>query len=194
MELDDYLKGAAVQHREVQHFESKLFLSYFPQGVSYLEGGTESGFRHVEHQVRPTTLLWIKGLVNDVLLREVEVERLSLNSGDVFILDCEEGIFQWNGLDSNGYERAKAAEVCATMHAERGKASVSVYEEGDPATFDLDGPFCKYLPTGMKGMGPKRCVDTHGYDKSVRRAEAVEDDTQVRIQFRARSHRHATAR
>lgn len=47
-----------------------------------------------------------------------------MNSGDVFVLDCDEGIFQWNGRDSNGYERARAAEVCATMHAERGKSKV----------------------------------------------------------------------
>lgn len=33
VELDDSLKGAAVQHREVQNHESKLFLSYFPKGV-----------------------------------------------------------------------------------------------------------------------------------------------------------------
>ena len=124
VELDDYLHGAAVQHREVQDCESLLFLSYFPDGLTYLAGGTESGFRHVEHFARPPALLWIKGLVNDVLLTEVDVHRHSMNSGDVFVLDCDEGIFQWNGRDSNGYERARAAEVCATMHAERGKSKV----------------------------------------------------------------------
>ena len=90
VELDDYLKGAAVQHREVQDHESLLFLSYFPEGITYLEGGTECGFRHVEPIVRPTTLLWLKGLVNDVRLTEVEPSRGSMNSGDVFILDTNE--------------------------------------------------------------------------------------------------------
>ena len=124
VELDESLGGGPVQHREVQDCESLLFLSYFPEGLTYLAGGTESGFRHVEHFARPPTLLWVKGLVNDVLLTEVDVHRHSMNSGDVFVLDCDEGIFQWNGRDSNGYERARAAEVCATMHAERGKSKV----------------------------------------------------------------------
>lgn len=177
VELDDYLHGAAVQHREVQDCESLLFLSYFPEGLTYLAGGTESGFRHVEHFARPPALLWVKGLVNDVLLTEVDVHRHSMNSGDVFVLDCDEGIFQWNGRDSNGYERARAAEVCATMHAERGKSKVTVYEEGDERTYDMAGAFCKYLPTGSWSH---RRVDNLGYDKSVARAEAGGNDWNVK--------------
>ena len=37
VELDDSLGGAPVQHREVQNLESKLFISYFPKGVQYVE-------------------------------------------------------------------------------------------------------------------------------------------------------------
>ena len=37
VELDDSLGGAPVQHREVQNHESKLFISYFPKGVQYVE-------------------------------------------------------------------------------------------------------------------------------------------------------------
>ncbi len=33
VELDTMLNGAAVQHREVQSHESKLFQSYFPKGL-----------------------------------------------------------------------------------------------------------------------------------------------------------------
>ena len=36
VELDDSLKGAPIQHREVQNHESKLFLSYFPKGIQYV--------------------------------------------------------------------------------------------------------------------------------------------------------------
>jgi len=33
VELDGFLAGASVQHREVQNHESKQFISYFPKGI-----------------------------------------------------------------------------------------------------------------------------------------------------------------
>lgn len=38
MQLDDYLNGRAVQHREVQGFESATFLGYFKSGIKYKVG------------------------------------------------------------------------------------------------------------------------------------------------------------
>ncbi len=48
MELDDFLGGMAVQHREVEGHESNLFLSYFDAPIVIMEGGIESGFRTVQ--------------------------------------------------------------------------------------------------------------------------------------------------
>ena len=76
-----------------------------------------------------------------------------MNSGDVFILDCGEGIFQWNGAASNGYERARAAEFVASLHEERAKATVTVFEEGSPRTLDPELPFAKYLPVLEADLG-----------------------------------------
>nr|4PKI_G Chain G, Gelsolin,Tropomodulin-1 chimera [Homo sapiens] len=44
VQLDDYLNGRAVQHREVQGFESATFLGYFKSGLKYKKGGVASGF------------------------------------------------------------------------------------------------------------------------------------------------------
>ena len=46
--IDNALGGFPVEYREVQGHESSLFLSYFPDGIRYMEGGYESGYRHVE--------------------------------------------------------------------------------------------------------------------------------------------------
>lgn len=38
VQLDDYLNGRAVQHRETQGFESATFLGYFKSGIKYKVG------------------------------------------------------------------------------------------------------------------------------------------------------------
>ena len=71
VELDDKLGGEPVQHREVQENESSLFLGYFGGALSYLDGGVESGFRHVEKEEHIVRLLHVKGRAGSILLNEV---------------------------------------------------------------------------------------------------------------------------
>jgi len=132
VELDDYLHGKPVQHREVQDHESSLFISYFEKfgGIKILEGGIESGFHHVDPQNYKPRLLWIKGKKN-VRVREVPREVSSLNNGDVFILDMGLKIYQWNGSKAGIFEKSKAGQLCRAFDSERnGKPEVIVQEEG----------------------------------------------------------------
>jgi gelsolin len=88
VELDDFLGTLPVQHREVQGFESQLFLSYFPnQAITILAGGIETGFKHVGPAEYRTRLLHVKGQLKCCRVSEVPLEVASLNSGDCFILD-----------------------------------------------------------------------------------------------------------
>ena len=74
VELDDKLGGAAVQHREVQESESKLFLDYFGgKQIMYLAGGVASGFKQVEEETRETALYQVKGRANNLLVKQVKV-------------------------------------------------------------------------------------------------------------------------
>uniref|UniRef100_A0A674BEZ5 Villin-like n=1 Tax=Salmo trutta TaxID=8032 RepID=A0A674BEZ5_SALTR len=132
-QLDEFLGGSPVQHREVQAAESSKFRSYFRNGLIYKKGGVESGFRHVESNVyNILRLLHIKGRKH-VTATEVEVSWSSFNSGDVFLLDMGKVIVQWNGPQSNRSEKLKAVLLAQDIRdRERGgRAQIGVVEGGD---------------------------------------------------------------
>ncbi|XP_072699092.1 advillin isoform X1 [Canis lupus baileyi] len=129
-QLDDYLGGSPVQHREVQYHESDTFHGYFKQGIIYKKGGVASGMKHVEtntYDVR--RLLHVKGK-SHIRATEVEVSWDSFNRGDVFLLDLGKVIIQWNGPESNSRERLKAMLLAKDIRdRERGgRAEIGVIE------------------------------------------------------------------
>jgi len=129
VELDEYLGGAPIQHREVQGHESELFQSYFPHGMRIMEGGVESGFNKIKPKEYKPRLLKLKGRKR-IRLVEVPLTPESINSGDVFILDLGLLLIQFNGKESSGLERIKAAEVCRALDEERSNIpEVLVFEE-----------------------------------------------------------------
>jgi len=129
VELDDRLGGAAPQHRETMGNESSLFLSYFKDNLVLLEGGIESGFKHVEPEKYAARLIHMKGKKR-VRMQQVELKSGSLNSQDIFVLDSGITIYQWNGGKSGHLERAKAAQYAKALESERnGLAKVIVLDE-----------------------------------------------------------------
>jgi gelsolin len=145
VELDDKIGtygGHAIQHRETQGHESDRFLSYFNNHITLLEGGVDSGFRHVEPEKYQPRLLHFKGK-KKIRTTQVDLKRDSLNSSDVFILDLGLKIIQFNGSKSNGMERSKASQMCVALGQERnGMAKHSVYDEGQK---DIPDDFWKPL-------------------------------------------------
>uniref|UniRef100_A0A8C8SIQ7 Advillin n=1 Tax=Pelusios castaneus TaxID=367368 RepID=A0A8C8SIQ7_9SAUR len=131
-QLDDYLGGAPVQHREVQHHESDLFKGYFKQGLVYKKGGVASGMTHVETNVyNVKRLLHVKGS-RHVTATEVEMSWDSFNLGDVFLLDLGKVIIQWNGPESNTKERLKAMILAKDIRdRERGGRTEIRVVDGD---------------------------------------------------------------
>ncbi|XP_071754784.2 advillin isoform X1 [Centroberyx gerrardi] len=132
-QLDEYLGGSPVQHREVQGSESSRFRSYFKNGLIYKKGGVASGFHHVETNVyNILRLLHVKGRKH-VTATEVEVSWNSFNNGDIFLLDMGKAIVQWNGPQSNRREKLKAVLLAQDIRdRERGgRAQIGVVEGGD---------------------------------------------------------------
>ncbi|KAK3260030.1 hypothetical protein CYMTET_30995, partial [Cymbomonas tetramitiformis] len=137
VELDQHLGDKPVQFREVQGSESPQFLKLYKNGVQYLQGGVESGFKKVVRGEYTKRLLHVKGRRN-VRVSEVPIAAESLNSGDVFILDNGLSIYQWNGKDASRFEKAKALDISLAIKDEmRGaKAKLFPLEEKDVASED----------------------------------------------------------
>jgi len=130
VELDTLLDDGPVQHREVMGHESDLFLGYFPN-IRMMEGGVDTGFKHVEAEKYDPRLLHLKGKKK---VRTMQVDKViaSLNSGDVFILDNGLEIYKWEGKSAGMFEKNKGREVCDAIKTERkGKVRISNIREGD---------------------------------------------------------------
>ena len=127
--LDDALDDLPIQHREVEGRESSKFAGYFPNGIQYLWGGVASGFNHVEDDSK-TRLLHVKGK-RKIVATEVEVSWSSFNHGDIFILEHQDQVYQWNGNESNPFERVKACRLANKIAADEkhGKARVRIVED-----------------------------------------------------------------
>lgn len=133
--LNTLLGERPVQHREVQGNESDLFMSYFPQGLKYREGGVESAFHKTTSGTTPAAirkLYQVKGKKN-IRATERALSWDSFNTGDCFILDLGQNIFAWCGGKSNILERNKARDLAlAIRDSERqGKAQVEIITDGE---------------------------------------------------------------
>lgn len=115
LQLDD----KPIQHREVMNYESGLFKSYF-KTISLLEGGADTGFRHVKPTEYQPRLMHFHGDKKRVTVMEVPLSRKSLDSSDVFILDLGLEIYQWNGKTCNKDEKFKAVQYLQSVKSERG--------------------------------------------------------------------------
>ncbi|XP_024360709.1 villin-2 isoform X1 [Physcomitrium patens] len=131
VELDAALGGRAVQYRETQEHETELFLSYFKPCIIPMEGGVASGFKKLEVEKVEPRLFVVKGR-RSVRVAQVPFSRSSLNHDDVFVLDTESTIFQFNGETSSIQERGKALEVVQyikdTYHD--GKCDIIIVDDG----------------------------------------------------------------
>ena len=140
VELDDYLGGAPIQHRECQGYESERFLNYFKQysGIKYQNGGAASGFHHNEKKIE-NHLYQVKGKRN-VRLNELQsIEWSSINRSDSFIIDLNTVIFVWNGKNANKIERLQAMNKAKHFRDERnGKCNIVVVEDGEEKDMTKD--------------------------------------------------------
>eukprot|EP01018_Ginkgo_biloba_P036884 Gb_31397 [translate_table: standard] len=158
VELDAALGGRAVQYRELQGHESDKFLSYFKPCIIPLEGGVASGFKTPETIKFEPRLYVCKGK-RVVRVKQVPFARSSLNHDDVFLLDTESKIYQFNGANSNIQERAKSLEVVQYLKDKyhEGKCAIAVIDDGrlvaEADSGEFWGLFGGFAPISKKSGG-----------------------------------------
>jgi len=160
VELDDLFDGEPVQHREVQHHESKDFKELFPK-LAYKKGGKASGFRKASDAIELYEHhLWHvrKTKAEGMRVEEVALHNSSLNQGDAFILDVGEKIYVWEGTSASPFEKHQANLTAEKMESERdGKAKT---------THDIDDFFWHVL----------------GGQDDIQAADAVTDATHIKAE------------
>jgi hypothetical protein len=133
VELDDFLGGTPIQHRECQNHESERFVSYFKNrgGLRYQNGGVASGFHHHERTFEPR-LFQVKGKRNLRLNELAAIEWASLNRNDSFLVDMGSVVFVWNGKNANRMEKLQALNKAAQFRDERGgNVNLVIVEDGE---------------------------------------------------------------
>jgi len=130
VQLSGNLKLGSRHHLEEMGHETDLFASYFKQGIFYLEGGVESGFKHVEPETYTTKLLLIKGK-RYPRVYTMPVAASSLNEGDCFILDNGLKIYFWDGQQANSQEKIKACEIAQAIKNNERKNKATLFYPRD---------------------------------------------------------------
>nr|XP_033776883.1 macrophage-capping protein [Geotrypetes seraphini] len=132
-QLDTSLGDRPVQHRESQEHESEQFMSYFPQGIKYKEGGVSSGLHHVQGEVSQGPKLYLVKGKRNIQAKETEMSWDSFNKGDCYIVDLGNIIISWSGSQSNILERNKAKDLANQIRdgERKGKATVEIVMEGE---------------------------------------------------------------
>ncbi|XP_021723438.1 villin-4-like [Chenopodium quinoa] len=184
VELDAALGGRAVQYREVQGHETEKFLSYFKPCIIPLEGGVASGFKHHEAEEYKSRLYVCRGK-HVVHVNEVPCARSSLNHDDIFILDTESKIFQFNGSNSSIQERAKALEVVQYIkdNNHHGKCDIAAIEDGKLMADAESGEFWGFfggfapLPRKTASEGPKSADPTPAKLFRVEKGQAEPEES-----------------
>ncbi|KYQ88824.1 protovillin [Tieghemostelium lacteum] len=131
------IHSAPILYREFQGREGDIFMSFFknqggPRYVPPLKltktSGPSSGSSDVMSKLK---LYHLKGRRN-VRVKQVELSAKSLNSGDVFVLDGEDIIYQWNGKEASRIEKGKGLDLTVRLRDEKSaKAKIVVFDEPD---------------------------------------------------------------
>lgn len=133
VELDDYFDGEPTQVREVMGSESQAFKDLFGVEVEYLEGGIDSGFKHVVPESYDPKLYIARKFKGKLTVVHAPLRKDIITEFDCYVLDSESKIYVYDGSSSSPFEKN-----AANMKAE---SIESTRADGIPSTRDIDDDF-----------------------------------------------------
>uniref|UniRef100_A0A8B9YAM7 Protein flightless-1 homolog n=1 Tax=Bos mutus grunniens TaxID=30521 RepID=A0A8B9YAM7_BOSMU len=135
--LRNYLGAECRTVREEMGDESEEFLQVFDNDISYIEGGTASGFYTVEDTHYVTRMYRVYGKKN-IKLEPVPLKGASLDPRFVFLLDRGLDIYVWRGAQATLSSTTKARLFAEKINKNerKGKAEISLLVQGqEPPEF-----------------------------------------------------------
>ncbi|XP_023591312.1 protein flightless-1 homolog isoform X5 [Trichechus manatus latirostris] len=135
--LRNYLGAECRTVREEMGDESEEFLQVFDNDISYIEGGTASGFYTVEDTHYVTRMYRVYGKKN-IKLEPVPLKGASLDPRFVFLLDRGLDIYVWRGTQATLGSTTKARLFAEKMNKNerKGKAEITLLVQGqEPPEF-----------------------------------------------------------
>ena len=124
VELDTFLNDRAVQYREIQNSESDLFRSYFPQGITYKEGGIESGFTKI-NEVNYDNYVPLLYKIHNNSVIQMPLNLCNITDNDVFVLDTGSVVYIYEGELSSHKERYLAQYTSINIKNNRKQCTIS---------------------------------------------------------------------
>ncbi|KAK1877460.1 Protein flightless-1 like [Dissostichus eleginoides] len=136
--------------------------SVFNNEISYIEGGTASGFYTVEDTSYPIRLYRVYGKKN-IRLESVPVKAFSLDPRFVFLLDSGTDIFIWRGANAtlSGTTKARLFAEKINKNERKGKAEITTLSQNQepPGFWEVLGgqpeEIKKHVPDDFSPVRPK---------------------------------------
>ncbi|XP_060882719.1 protein flightless-1 homolog isoform X1 [Labrus mixtus] len=160
--LRNFLGAECRTIREEMGDESEEFSAVFNNEISYIEGGTASGFYTVEDTHYSVRLYRVYGKKN-IKLESVPVKGSSLDPRFVFLLDTGLDIFIWRGANAtlSGTTKARLFAEKINKNERKGKAEITtLMQKQEPPEFweTLGGQpeeIKKHIPDDFSPVRPK---------------------------------------
>ncbi|XP_029364172.1 protein flightless-1 homolog isoform X3 [Echeneis naucrates] len=160
--LRNFLGAECRTIREEMGDESEEFSAVFNNEISYIEGGTASGFYTVEDTHYAVRLYRVYGKKN-IRLESVPVKASSLDPRFVFLLDTGLEIFIWRGANAtlSGTTKARLFAEKINKNERKGKAEITTLMQNQepPGFWEVLGgqpeEIKKHVPDDFSPIRPK---------------------------------------